>query len=518
MPTADLKRAILLGAAAMTAVVALMFALRFAAGIRALPDVAADALTLILPGGVFGYLIDRLQEYGRPSLIVGVAAGLIVLGALAGAGTAWFLGGLPRFGRVAVIVVALSAVTLPIVVIGGSDDATLPTALATLSYWVLFAAVLELGRSAAAARPLVSVGGPSRRALLYGAGALGAVYLAQYLGGRIVTAAKLGGTRPTVAVTPPPSVAPATPVPPGATAAPPPDPFAGLTGITTTNDFYIISKNGLDDPTVDAGRWRLQVQGQRPYSLSYDELRSLPAMSGPRTLECISNIVGGSLISTAVFKGAPLRDLLERGGLPAGTKEIRFTSADGYTESIPLDVAMDPSTIVAYLINDEPLPKVHGFPARILMSGHYGVKNPKWLTRIEPVGQPYSGYWPQRGWNKDAFVRTFSRLDTPQDRDSVPAGKPFSIIRGVAFAGARGISKVEISFDGGTTWSDTTLRRILPKDDWMPFTHIWPDPTAGKHDVVVRATDDDGALQDPTERDSFPDGATGYHHTQVTAG
>ena len=514
MPNTDLKHGTLLGAAAMTAVVALMFALRFAIGIQALPDVAADALTLILPGGVFGYLIDRLQEFGRPSLIIGVAIGLIGLGAIAGA-VAWRLGTVPRVARAAIIVASLSTVTLPIVIIGGSEDLTLPTALATLGYWVLFAAVLEVGGSRVAARPLVVAGGPSRRVLLYGAGALGAVYLADYLGGRIVKAVSLGGLRPTVVVTPPPSLPPATPIPPGATAAPTADPFAGLTGITTTKDFYVIAKNGLDDPTVDPARWRLQIQGQRPYALSYDELRSLPAVSGPRTLECISNIVGGSLISTAIFTGVPLRDLLERGGVPAGTREIRFTSADGYTESIQLDIAMDPSTVVAYRINDEALPKEHGFPARILMSGHYGVKNPKWLNKIEPIAQPYNGYWPQRGWNKDAFVRTFSRLDTPQDQQVIPAGKPFPLIRGVAFAGARGISKVEISFDGGKTWSDTTLRKILPKDDWMPFTFTWPDPTPGKHDVVVRATDGDGAVQDAAERDSFPDGATGYHHTTI---
>jgi DMSO/TMAO reductase YedYZ molybdopterin-dependent catalytic subunit len=503
----------------MAAVVALMFAMRLALGVQALPDVAADALTLILPGGVFGYLIDRLQEFGRPSLLVGVAIGLIVLGALAGAVVARFLGALPTAGRISVVVAALAAITLPFVVIGGSEDATAPTALATIGYWLVFALVLELGLSRAATRPLVGVTGPSRRALLYGAGALGALYLVSYLGGRIATAASLGGTRPRVAVTPPPAPPPSAPVvsaQPGATVAPSVDPFAGLTGITTTKDFYVISKNGLDDPTIDAARWRLQVQGQRPYSLGYDELRSLPAISGPRTLECISNIVGGSLISTAVFKGVPLRDLLERGGLPANASEIRFTSADGYTESIQLDVATDPSTIVAYLINDEPLPKIHGYPARVIMSGRYGVKNPKWLTRIEPVVQPYSGYWPQRGWNKDAFVRTFSRLDTPQEQDVVPAGRPFPLMRGVAYAGARGISRVEISLDGGRTWADTTLRRVLPKDDWMPFTYIWPAPTPGKHDVVVRATDGDGNLQDPAERDSFPDGATGYHHTVVT--
>ena len=505
----------LVGGASMSAVVALMFALRFALGIQALPDVAADALTLILPGGVFGYLIDRLQEFGRPSLIVGVAVGLIVLGAIAGAITARLLARIPGALRLVIVVFALAAITLPVVVIGGSEDATAPTALATLAYLILFALLLELGRSPAAARPLVPAGGPSRRALLYGAGAVGALYLANYLGGRLAKAASLGGTRPTVAVTPPPSLPPASLVPSGATAAPVADPYSGITGITTTKDFYVISKNGLDDPAVNAATWRLQVGGQRPYALGYDELRTLPAVTGPRTLSCISNIVGGSLISTAVFKGVPLRDLLDRAGLPPSAREIRFSSADGYTESIQVDVAMDPSTIVAYLINDEPLPKEHGFPARVVMSGRYGVKNPKWLTRIEPIAQPYSGYWPQRGWNKDAFVRTFCRLDFPQEQDTVPAGRPYPLIRGVAYAGARGISRVEISFDGGRTWADTTLRKVLPKDDWMPFTFVWQEPPRGKFDVVVRATDGEGNLQDATERDSFPDGATGYHHVLI---
>ncbi|MDQ2950630.1 MAG: hypothetical protein M3R54_00035, partial [Chloroflexota bacterium] len=154
----------------MSAVVALMFALRFALGVQSLPDVAADALTLILPGGVFGYLIDRLQEFGRPSLIVGVVLGLIALGALVGAASVRFLGGSPIVARGALVVAALALVTLPVVIIGGSEDTTVTTALATLGYWILFAIVLELGSSRAAAQPLLSAGGPSRRVLLYGAG------------------------------------------------------------------------------------------------------------------------------------------------------------------------------------------------------------------------------------------------------------------------------------------------------------------------------------------------------------
>ena len=342
-----------IGAAAGAAVVALMFGLRLTVGIQALPDVAADAMTLVLPGSVFGFLIDRLQEYGRPSLLVGVAVGLVTLCGLLGAIAATRLARLGHLPRGGAIAATLAVLTLPIVVLGAGEDAVGP-AIATAAYWTLFAVLLEVGLSPAAARPLVAQNATERRALLLGAGAIAGLWLATYLGGRLVRAASLGGTRPTVAATPPPAPSAPTAV---ATELAPVDAFPGLKGITTTKDFYVITKNGLDDPTIDAGRWRLQVGGQRPYALGYDELRGLPVYEAPRTLECISNIVGGSLISTAVFAGPPLKDLLERAGLPTGTKEIRFNCADGYTESLPLDAALDPTTIVAHTMNGEPLSK-----------------------------------------------------------------------------------------------------------------------------------------------------------------
>ncbi len=101
------------------------------------------------------------------------------------------------------------------------------------------------------------------------------------------------------------------------------------------------------------------------------------------------------------------------------------------------------------------------------------------------------------------------------DQDVVPAGKPFPLVRGVAYAGARGISKVEISFDGGRTWDATRLRAVLPPYDWTFFSYEWTPPKAGTYPVVVRATDGEGQLQDPTERESFPDGATGYHRVNI---
>ena len=512
--TTSLRGGATLGATAGTLVVALMFGIRLAVGVQALPDSAADAMTLILPGSVFGYLIDRLQEYGRPVLLIGVVFALIVLCTIAGALAAIRLATVRGVRRAALVTIGLTLVTVPFVFLGAGDDAAAP-ALATMIYWALYAVLVEAGLSPAGQRPLIA-GKPDleRRAVITGAAALGGLWLATYLGGRVLGAARLGGTRPTAAATLPPALTPG-PVSAGASPAPTTDPFPGLTGITTTKDFYVITKNGLDDPVIDPARWRLQVGGIRPYALGYDELRGQRAYEAPRTLACISNIVGGSLISTAVFAGPPLKDLLERAGIPAGTREIRFNCADGYTESLPLESALDPTTVVAHTINGEALPKDHGFPARIIVSGRYGVKQAKWLTGIVPVAQPYNGYWEQRGWSKDAFVRTFSRLDFPQEFDVVPAGRLFPFVRGVAYAGARGISRIEISFDGGESWDATELRRVLPRDNWMPFTYAWTPPRPGIYDVRVRAYDGDNVAQDAVQRDSFPDGVTGIDRRMI---
>ncbi|OLC53513.1 MAG: hypothetical protein AUH85_14190 [Chloroflexi bacterium 13_1_40CM_4_68_4] len=509
----SVRRGGLIGLAAATIVVALMFALRLSIGLQALPDVAADAMTLILPGALFGFLIDRLQEFGRPLMLLGLSLGLLLLGAVAGAlatRIAW-----PAPARAATVALALSGLTVPVVFIGVPLELALEPALTSIGYWTIFAILLEVGLSRAASAPISPrAASPSRRVVLYTGSAFATLWLASYLGGRLVQAAGLGGLRPGAISTPPVLPAPSAT---GATASAPPDPFAGLTGITDTKDFYVITKNGVNDPAVEATRWRLQVGGQRPYSIGYEELRGLPATERTYTLQCISNLVGGSLISTAPFRGARLAGILERAGIPADAREVRFVSADGYTESLPLEAATHPLTLVAYAMNGEPLAREHGYPARIVMIGRYGFKQPKWLTSVSPSAQASSGYWEQRGWNKDGFVLTMSRLDWPGEETRVPVGKPFDLMHGIAFAGDRGIARVEVSFDGGRTWDAARLRTILPGDNWMPWTYVWTPTTPGAYDLVVRATDGGTALQDPTPRDSFPNGATGYHHRRVVA-
>jgi DMSO/TMAO reductase YedYZ molybdopterin-dependent catalytic subunit len=150
-------------------------------------------------------------------------------------------------------------------------------------------------------------------------------------------------------------------VPPG---RPPP--------ITAPDDFYVVSKN-LADPVVDLAAWRLQVTGLvgQPLVLSYDALATLPSVHVIRTLECISNEVGGNLMSTGRWTGLRLRDLLRRAAIQDAATAIVFHSVDGYTETIALSKALDPSTLLAYQLDGQPLPTKHGFPVRVLGTGSW---------------------------------------------------------------------------------------------------------------------------------------------------
>jgi DMSO/TMAO reductase YedYZ molybdopterin-dependent catalytic subunit len=436
---------------------------------------------------VFGFLLDRLQSFGRPLLVAGFALALVLLCAAAGA----FADARPATRRRPLVVMAaLSLITLPLAALATASGPAI--ALVTLTQWLVFAALLELALVARA-----TATDAVRRRLVYGAGVFGGAYLLTYLGSRFVSASQAGpvrwlsGARATLA-----------------------DTYDAGTGLTHTANFYVVSKNNIDDPVIAAADWRLEVQGLRPYALTYEELGAVAAGARPRTLACISNPVGGEYISTGVFGGVPLADLLMRGGMDAATTEVRFTCADGYTESIPLATALDPTTIVAVTLDGKPLAREHGFPARIVLSGRYGMKQPKWLTAIRPVSAPYDGYWEVRGWNKDAFVRTFSRLDRPSEGQTVTAGVLVDV-SGVAFAGLRGIKGVQVSFDGGASWQDTRLVRTLPNDAWAPFRFAWTPPAAGTYDLRVRGLDGEGNVQDPAENDSFPDGSSGIHRISV---
>ena len=256
---------------------------------------------------------------------------------------------------------------------------------------------------------------------------------------------------------------------------------AGLTGpspeITPVAHFYVVSKD-YSDPRVDGGTWRLNIGGlvDNPQRMSLSELRARPSTTEYATLECISNDVGGGLMSTGSFTGVRLRDLIATASPSPGATWVGFQAVDGYAESLPLNVVNgEPSILVAYELNGSPLPSSHGYPARVIIPGRYGMKGPKWLTSINLVDHESGGFWEAQGWDHNAFVRTTARFDVPRDGDTIRHG---------------------------------AVQLVLWTADWTPAGE-------GGFTLKVRATDGSGALQDATSRMSYPAGATGYHTIRV---
>ena|GEM_PF-190488 len=290
--------------------------------------------------------------------------------------------------------------------------------------------------------------------------------------------------------------------------------------LTDTNDFYYVSKNVYSDPSLDATSWSLTVNGEgveHPFTLSYQDLLNMPSVEQITTLECISNVIGGDLMSSARWQGVRLKDLLARAGVKAGSTKVAFHAADDYTDSIHLSKALDPMTLLVYTINGQPLPPEHGFPARMIVPGIYGMKHCKWITRIEIVNYNLLGYWQQEGWNDDGVINLGARIDVPFDSATLPANRQ-TFIAGVAFAGAKGVSAVDVSTDNGATWQRAALKQPLGAVTWTLWELPWTPPASNKtYAIVVRMIDLQGYYQQPVLADPYPSGATGYHRIYVNA-
>ena len=507
------------GAGAAFAFLVVALVARVLLRVQTLPEMLQDRLVLLLPGSIFSFLLDHLLYLGKPLFFGSLLLLLVFIGGLGG-----IL--MPRLRRRAALPILAWLVIglglLPLAgqgVFGGSIEVALVNLLACAAYGVAF--WFFHGRDqAAASQPqapaiidvdsLQTAASGDRRRLIIG-GLLGVVTagLALRTIGKF-PALPLRISRPG-RVPDTPAVAP---LPPDALAASAP----GLPpAVTPTDRFYVVSKNLLD-PELKTGDWRLRIGGMvsQSVTLTYADLISMPSVNAYRTLECISNDVGGDLISNGYWTGVRLADVLDRAGVKPDANALFFTSSDGFTSSLMVDQVRDPATLLVYGLNGATLPAKHGYPLRLLATGIYGMKNPKWITQIDAVGSVKPGYWQQQGWDEHGIVQTMTEVLLPADGATAPVG-PVSV-GGIAFAGSRGIDHVEVSTDGGSTWSVAELLPSLGPSTWTLWRYAWQPSQAGSYTVVVRSTDGLGTLQPSRRTDSFPVGATGYHqiHVRVT--
>ena len=506
-PATSVRQGIEAGLAAGFLMVVFALVVRLVSGAPTITELAADWFTLVLPPPTIDYLLRVLSFSAKPLMFAGLLTAQVLAGGAAGAAyirlsSRWSMarrGEWPRVGGYALALWLVSMVTLvPIfgggffgaAAVGGQTGFLVTTFLAYAVYGVTLAYRL-IERAGQPFRAPVALGRRSflRQMAGWTIFAVVFVYGAKWLMNLGARGMSASGTFRTPGVL--------------------------STEITPNDEFYVVSKN-ISDPKLEASGWSLDVAGLVvvPFAVGYEDLKAMPSVERAVTLECISNEVGGDLISTAIWKGVPLKSILEEAKLSPGVVDIVFRAADGYSESISLEKAMNSEAMVAYEMNGEPLPSEHGYPARLINPGFFGLKSVKWLTGIEPVDHDYAGYWQRRGWTDRPVVQTMSRIDTPATDTSHP---PSEIqVAGVAFAGDRGISRVEVSFDAGATWAEVeeTSEPLSPYT-WVIWKSRLALASGGKVQVQIRATDGEGAVQTSARRGTLPEGATGHHSVRL---
>src|SRR6266496_825702 len=288
--------------------------------------------------------------------------------------------------------------------------------------------------------------------------------------------------------------------------------------ITPNDLFYCVTKNVVD-PRVNVDLWHLELNGlvQNPVTYRFQDLKGFNLVEQETTLMCISNGLDAGLMSNAVWKGMTLRDLLDPAGPLADAQRVRFYGVDNYTDTIPIEKALDPTTILAWQMNGVDLPHRHGYPLRAIVPGYFGEKHVKWLTRIELTDASAKGFYETQGWGPDFTTPTRSRIDVPDNWLSVSLGKlsaPIEV-KGIAYGGDRGISRVELSFDGGNSWTDAEIYYAGGDLAWSLWRAQWMPPAAGDYMLVVRASDGEGDVQE-WEEDRGPfSGTAGLHNISV---
>jgi sulfite oxidase len=315
----------------------------------------------------------------------------------------------------------------------------------------------------------------------------------------------------------------------------PPDfetPVALLDSFITPNDLFYVRSHMPVPTQLDAATWTLKIGGEvaSPLSLSLDEIKKLPAVTVTTTLECAGNgraffepALAGiqwekGAVSTARFTGARLGDVLKRAGVKTTGRNVEMHAADrppgsmpAFVRQVPMAKAMHPDTILAYDMNGQPIPIVHGFPLRAIVPGWEGAYSLKWLNALNVLDKDSESFWVATGYRypnrrvapgaavdaKDMVPLTGlvvkSLITSPATGASVPAGKVS--VAGFAWAGEADITKVDISIDNGATWTPARLTGERARYTWRRFEHTFTVSKPESLLILSRATDSAGNMQ-----------------------
>jgi DMSO/TMAO reductase YedYZ molybdopterin-dependent catalytic subunit len=461
----------------------------------------AELVIRITPGKVAEAAIQAVGHKDKPLLVTGVLVVLLLVFAATG------LLSRGSIDRGVGLFIALGVVGL--VAQQSQYDAPvsgiLPVVIGVLTWTVVLAVLAGQLR----ARPFVEMD-TGRRYFLsagaVGAGSLGLGLLGWKVGGRLRAVDQARSALRIPGVTSP---------------AAPAGTSVGVPGIapwqTSARHFYRIDTT-LSPPAIAPKDWDLRIHGlvDHPTMLTYDDLLARERTEAWVTLNCVSNTVGGPLISNAWWSGVRLDDLLAEAGVQSGADALKQTSDDGWTCGTPLAAITDGrGAMLALAMNGEPLPIEHGFPVRTIVPGLYGyVSACKWLRQIEVTTfDAFTAYWTSRGWSEKGPVKLASRIDVIGDGGGVKAGRVKA--GGLAWQQDVGISAVQVQLDGGA-WQPTTLARKNLKDAWLQWGTTL-DVSPGRHLLRVRAVNDDGEVQTSVQASPAPNGASGWHTVQFSA-
>ena len=482
----------------------------------AAPVIAVGNRFIVLtPEPIKRWAIRNFQTNDKQVLLTGIyiviALAAMSIGALALRRLAYGIAGIAAFGAVGMYC-ALTADASR-----GSD--VVPTVIGTLAAAAALLALVHFagrddqlaGEQAAAVLPVAD-----RRGFLIGGAVTAGAAAVLGFGGRALQHARYSVESARRKVVLPSPVEPAVPV----TQAGNPD--LGKSGVpwqTPNGSFYRID-TALSVPQIDPKNWTLRIHGMvdNPITLTYQQLTARPLIERWITLCCVSNEVGGGLISNAKFLGARLADILREAGVHPDADQLVMTSDDGMTIGAPTAVVMDGrDSMLAIGMNGEPLPVAHGFPVRVVVPGLYGyVSACKWVVEINATTfASEQAYWVQGGWAPHPPIELESRIDTPRSGQTLPVGQ-VAAIAGVAWDQHVGVRDVEVQVDDGD-WLPTRLAPVPSTDTWRQWVLPWTPAHAGSYRLRVRATDGQGNVQTSRSAQPYPAGATGYHSITVRA-